>query len=34
LDFFNTLEETKPICPVCGNSFEKVVHNKKQCRLH
>jgi hypothetical protein len=23
LDFFNTLEQTKPICPVCGNGFEK-----------
>ena len=23
LDFFNTLEQNKTICPVCGNSFEK-----------
>lgn len=31
LDFFNTLEQTKHICPVCGNSFEKTVYNKKYC---
>lgn len=31
LDFFKTLEQTKPICPVCGNVFEKNVHNRKYC---
>lgn len=23
LEFFNKIKETKPICPVCGNTFEK-----------
>lgn len=31
LDFFNTLEQNKTICPVCGNTFEKNVHNRKYC---
>lgn len=31
LDFFNTLEQTKPVCPVCGNSFEKNVNYRKYC---
>ena len=30
LDFFNTLEQTKPICPICGNGFEKSKFHPKQ----
>lgn len=31
LDFFNTLEQTKAICPVCGNGFEKTRRWQKFC---
>ena len=31
LDFFNTLEQTKPICPICGNGFEKTRSNHIYC---
>jgi len=31
LDFFNTLEQTKSICPVCGNGFEKTRSNHIYC---
>jgi hypothetical protein len=31
LDFFNTLKQTKAICPVCGNSFEKTKLNHICC---
>ena len=31
LDFFNILEQTKPICPVCGNGFEKTRSNHIYC---
>ncbi len=31
LDFFNTLEQTKHICPVCGNGFEKTRSNHIYC---
>jgi hypothetical protein len=30
LDFFNTLEQTKPICPICGNGFERAKRKPKQ----
>lgn len=30
LDFFNNLEQNKPICPICGNTFEKY-KRKKYC---
>ena len=31
LNFFEKLEETNPICPVCGNSFEKTRSNHVCC---
>jgi len=30
LEFFEKLEETKPICPVCGITFERNKFNPKQ----
>lgn len=33
LDFFNTLEQNKPICPVCGNGFDKTRRWQKFCSI-
>ncbi len=34
LDFFDKMEEVKkPLCAVCGNSFEKKIYNKIYCSI-
>jgi endogenous inhibitor of DNA gyrase (YacG/DUF329 family) len=33
LEFFDKMEETNPICPICGNIFEKTRSNRIYCSV-